>query len=203
MFPPEQRAAPSRTSRNGADRGEQLLWPARREQEAGLFRFDASQTNSEQMRLCTKRKLSALWGHGWRKGGTEQCPSGDRRSQPLVLASGTFSRTRAFAQVIMRRILRRDYPGFRGGPKSSDWCPLRMRRQRPETYRGTLCADRHRDQVMLPQARNAQSTRSGERRTWRLRRQADFKGQEAHFCCFHPSGVWDFVPAAPGHCVST
>lgn len=57
--------------------------------------------------------------------------------------------------------------------------------------------------LMLPQAKNARSARSGERRTSSLRRQADLKGQKARFRCFHPSGVRDFVPAAPGHRVST
>lgn len=58
--------------------------------------------------------------------------------------------------------------------------------------------------VMLPQAKNARSQQE-----WReedlesRRRQADVRCQKACFCCFHPSGLGDFVPAAPGHCVST
>lgn len=55
---------------------------------------------------CVRNANSVPIGARLVQGGTEQCPSGEAEPQPLVLASGTCSRTRAFTQVIMRRILR-------------------------------------------------------------------------------------------------
>lgn len=57
-FPPEQPAEQSRMFRNGADGEEQVLWPGRRKQESGQFRFEMLLTQIPNKRDCDRNANS-------------------------------------------------------------------------------------------------------------------------------------------------